>query len=487
MLFKTSFALLLASFLFSFLQMGVGAAPIYFKRSSGLVSVTLPLRRIQQTRNVHPLIYLQQNINHAIRRWARLTGRSTPSDAELIQNLHRRILSVEAGEGLFKRYNRMGVPSRKKLGANSAKSTNLVAEIMPQNLATGGNPDNVNQAHTPTNPNSLGLDIEGNDVAYLATIQIGSPPRDFLLLMDSGSADLWVGGENCVSEAGGGCGNHNFLGSQSSSSFQDSQRTFNVTYGTGSVAGTVVTDNLSMGNFTLPGHKFGVTDQESVEFSDNSVPFDGIMGLAGSALSQEKTLTPVEALAKAGMIQEAITSFKISRLADGKNDGEITFGALDDTKFDSGTLVTLDNLSKEGFWEAAMDAVSVNGQDAGLQGRSSILDTGTTLIVAPSEDAAAVHSLIPGAKYIGQGGFTVPCTTNVSLALTFGRTQFAIDPRDIAFQPVDPNNPNGDCASGITAGNIGGATEWLVGDVFLRNAYFSTNVNRNQLSLAKLV
>lgn len=40
----------------------------------------------------------------------------------------------------------------------------------------------------------------------IGTIQIGTPPCDYHLLMDSGSADLWVGGEGCQSDAGpGGC------------------------------------------------------------------------------------------------------------------------------------------------------------------------------------------------------------------------------------------------------------------------------------------
>jgi len=43
------------------------------------------------------------------------------------------------------------------------------------------------------------------DIGYLATVQIGTPPRDFLILMDSGSADLWVGSEDCASQVGGGC------------------------------------------------------------------------------------------------------------------------------------------------------------------------------------------------------------------------------------------------------------------------------------------
>ena len=44
------------------------------------------------------------------------------------------------------------------------------------------------------------------------------------------------------------------------------------------------------------------------------------------ALSEQKTPTPIEALAKEGLVSEAITSYKISRLADNQNDGEITFG-----------------------------------------------------------------------------------------------------------------------------------------------------------------
>lgn len=38
--------------------------------------------------------------------------------------------------------------------------------------------------------------------------------------------------------------------------------------------------------------------------------------------------------------------------------------------------MAVDNVSKLGFWEANMDAVAVDGTDAGLQGRTAILDTG---------------------------------------------------------------------------------------------------------------
>lgn len=184
------------------------------------------------------------------------------------------------------------------------------------------------------------------------------------------------------------------------------------------------------------------------------------MGLAQSTLSNQGVLTPVEALAKNGLISEAITSYKISRVSDGLNDGEITFGALDQTKFDPNTLVTFQNVNPQGFWEGAF-TLSVDGQDPGLGGRTGILDTGTTLLMAPAKDAAAIHAAIPGSQSDGQGGFTIPCTTNSSVSLKFAGQDFAIEPVDLLFAPVDPNNLQGDCISSISSGNIGGPTQLL--------------------------
>ncbi|CAE6447800.1 unnamed protein product [Rhizoctonia solani] len=343
----------------------------------------------------------------------------------------------------------------------------------------------VTNSTTPTTANSVALDNEANDIGYLATVQIGTPPRNFRLLMDSGSADMWVGGEACQSQAGGACGNHTFLGAKSSSSFKSAGRTFKVTYGTGQVAGDVITDDVVIAGLKLPAHTFGAATVESVEFSSNDTPFDGLVGLAKSTLSNQKVDTPPESLAKAGLIQSAITSYKIPRLADGKNDGEITFGGLDETKIDTASVTTMANVNANGFWEVPFTA-SVGGKDLGLTGRTAILDTGTSLIIAPTADAQALHAQIPGAKSDGQGGFTIPCTTEAQVAFTMGGKSFSIDPRDLLFVPVNQNNLQGDCVSGIMSGQIGGPQEWLVGDVFLKNVYFSHDVGKNAITLANL-
>jgi hypothetical protein len=344
----------------------------------------------------------------------------------------------------------------------------------------------LTNATAPTAANSIGLQDEANDVGYIATLQLGTPPRDFNMLMDSGSADMWVGGEACKSQQGGGCGNHTFLGAQSSSSFKSLGKTFQVTYGTGQVKGDIITDNIVVAGLKLAAHTFGVATEESVDFSSNDTPFDGLVGLARSKLSNQAVPTPPESLAKAGLIQSAITSYKISRLADGKNDGEITFGGIDQTKIDPSTLTTIANVNELGFWEVPF-SLSVGGKDLGLSGRTAILDTGTSLIVAPPADALALHKQIPGAKADGNGGFTIPCTTNAQVSFKMGTQDFLIDPRDLLFVPVDQNNLQGDCVSGIMSGQISGPQEWLVGDVFLKNAYFSHDVSKNAITLAKLV
>ena len=232
-----------------------------------------------------------------------------------------------------------------------------------------------------------------------------------------------------------------------------------IQYLTGFVQGHIVSDDINITGLALNNHVIGLILFESSDFP--KLKFDGVMGFARSSLSTiPGVLTPVESLAKQGSIKEAITSYKIPRLSDGLNDGEITFGGLDQSKFDPKTLVTISNINQQGYWEAGF-TVSVNGKDLGLEGRTGILDTGTTLLIVPEADAKTIHAEIPGAKSDGQSGYLVPCTTTAVVSLTFGGQQFDINPLDLVYFPVDQNNLKGDCYSGITPGTFGTATQWL--------------------------
>ncbi|RDX46835.1 hypothetical protein OH76DRAFT_1528090 [Lentinus brumalis] len=126
-----------------------------------------------------------------------------------------------------------------------------------------------------------------------------------------------------------------------------------------------------------------------------------------------------------------------------------------------------------------MDAVTAD-KDLVLTGRSAMLATSTTLIVAASVDAAAIHAVIRGTQSDRNGGFVIPCDTTTSVVLSFGGAPFAIDPSDLH------NNIGMNCVSGISSGHIVDDS-WTVGHVFLKNAYFSTDITKNTSSIAQPV
>lgn len=172
---------------------------------------------------------------------------------------------------------------------------------------------------------------------------------------------------------------------------------------------------------------------------------------------------------------------------------------LDESKFDPTTLVTL-NSTIGGFWVAKLDGVTVNGVHITIESTQSIMDTGTTLLAVPMNDAAAIHHKIPGAIWQQDFGYyTVPCGTNASVALTFGGKEFAINPEDLAF--ASGGRTTGDCRSGIDAftqdkflvsimvacSPACAHYSLKVGDTFLKSVYFSTNVDENTITLAKAI
>ena len=208
-------------------------------------------------------------------------------------------------------------------------------------------------------------------------------------------------------------------------------------------------------------HKFGVAHFETKVFSDNSTTLDGILGTGKSSLSEQGGLTPVECLVKEGLISEAITSYKISRFSDGLNDGQVTFGGLDKSKFDTSTLVTFKNINDRGYWEGPFN-ISVGGKDIGLQNRTAVFDTGTAMIIAPDDDVRTLHAAIPGARTNRLGDYTIPCNNTAVVSLTFGGRAFDINPIDLLFLPVDTNNLKGMCYSTISSALVfGGPNQWL--------------------------
>ena len=482
-------------------------------RSPGL---KLPLTHASdyERRRAEPEVALQQHINLARRRLAEVRGDALPSSEELEAAVLKRRSDAD-NEGSHSAQSMMGDAAsllsdtfgRAKNATNSFGSMTVMRRTPWATSSVGSGNEtelmerdgggvqaikNAAQQHTntpaqnPTAEHSSGLSIEANDVGYYFTIHVGSKNTAFKMLVDSGSADTWITGQNC-----NGCSG-NKLSSSSSGSLKTQQGNYKISYGTGSVSATKATDTLTIAGLKLKNYEFGLASQVSSQFSGNNIPFDGLMGLGGSSLSILKVDTPIDALYNQKAVNQPIVGYHLGRTADGSgnNHGSVTFGAVDDSVID-GNLMELDTASKNGYWEVSLDDVKIDGKSViggskrrrGNNLHMATFDTGTSLIIAPKAQAEAIHKSIPGASSDGQGGYQIPCNTQKTLSFTFNGQPFNVNSQDLIF---GPSKSGDNCISAVSSGNAQGDSAWLLGAAFLKNVYFATNSKTNQVGLGKL-
>ncbi|CAN8103757.1 unnamed protein product [Discula destructiva] len=207
---------------------------------------------------------------------------------------------------------------------------------------------------------------------------------------------------------------------------------------------------------------FGVANVTSDDFSHFA--FDGILGLSMASGSTDNFLA---SLKKDKALTSNVFGVVLNRNSDGcANDGQLTFGATDASRYTGDIAYTAVNSDAGGDWAIAMDNVAYNGTKAGVTGRLAYIDTGTTYAFAPSADVAALHKLVPGAASSDGVMYTAPCDSNQSIVVTFSGVSYEISVKDWLSAP----STSGVCTSNIYGREVV-AGAWLLGDVFLKNVY----------------
>lgn len=306
-------------------------------------------------------------------------------------------------------------------------------------------------------PNAMSIDQDGNDYTYFCTMELGSKGQKMYMLIDSGSANTWVMGSNCKSNA---CQLHNTYGEEDSATLQTTTQSWSMTYGTGQVEGVVVTDTVRLANYTV-NMGFGLATTASDDF--NNYPMDGILGLGQPSSDALGTPTIMQVLDDQAKLPTNIVGIHLQRGSDGLKDGQITFGSVDSSKF-SGKLAYSKTVNDQS-WKIVADDAGVDGNDVGFSGKSAIIDTGTSYVLMPPTDAAALHALIPKSSHNGEV-YVVPCDTSSDLYFTFSGTKYSVSPKDYV------GRQSGDaCQSNIIGHQAFGPDDWILGDVFLKNVY----------------
>ncbi|MDK2413682.1 pepsin-like aspartyl protease, partial [Aphanizomenon sp. 202] len=80
--------------------------------------------------------------------------------------------------------------------------------------------------------------------------------------------------------------------------------------------------------------------------------------------------------------------------------GELALGGWDENYF-VGDLTWV-NVTRVGFWEVEMNGVKYGGDPAGCVGGCvAVVDTGTSLNTAPTEEAAAINHMMGAIHILG--------------------------------------------------------------------------------------
>jgi Eukaryotic aspartyl protease len=297
---------------------------------------------------------------------------------------------------------------------------------------------------------------------YYGEITIGEPPQPFRVVFDTGSADLWVIAEECITETS--CHNHRRFISNLSKTLVHSDNSFQIQYGSGAVAGEIGYDTVTLSGMQLRNQTFAVASTVSEQFA--SVPFDGILGLGFSSISTSGEQTPIQNMIANNLLDEPL--FAIYATEKG---GEIDFGAIDQSRLKGGDVLYSPVIEK-GYWTIEMDQFGVNNETVG-DNRRVVVDTGTSLIVAPVADATAIHELIPGAVAIGDSTYTVPCSfknSDMEIRFMVSGTILKLKASEFILRPIDTKKVM--CQSGISALDFDqDVPTWVFGDVFFRKYY----------------
>lgn len=310
------------------------------------------------------------------------------------------------------------------------------------------------------------------DSGFYGSVAIGTPPVSYNVILDTGSADLWVASSSCQA----GCGGVATFNAGASSTFSDTNTSFRITYGSGDASGTLGSDTVQMAGFSVSNQIFALCD-----VFDNVVddPVSGILGLAFQTISASGATPFWETLVKNGAWDSPVMSFQLSRYIDDQNADSLEPGGTFTMGFVNTSLFTGDidyndvPANNVGFWMQTISSVISQGKSITLGTGADILaaiDTGTTNVGGPPQYIAEIYAQIPGSAH-GTGNYenyyTYPCSTTVNVTMAFGGRSWAVS--NANFQLTKLNNNL--CLGAFFQLTTGSSPSWIIGDTFLKNVY----------------
>jgi len=319
------------------------------------------------------------------------------------------------------------------------------------------------------------------DAQYYGPITIGTPAQDFNVVFDTGSSNLWVPSASC-SILNIACKRHNQYDSSKSSTFVKNGTAFAIRYGSGSLSGITSEDTVTVGTAVAKGQLFAEAMKEP-GMAFVMAKFDGIMGMAFPKISVNGMRPVFQTLFAEGSVKQNLFSFYLNRDTSGSIGGVLDLGGIDADHY-TGDIKYHDVVSAT-YWTLYMDSVAYDGKDTGTCGGKcpTIIDSGTSLIAAPTAAADKINSDI-GATKVANGEYSVDCSKIDSMkdiTFTLNGESYALSGKDYILKETVMGQTS--CISGFMGMDINNGM-WILGDVFMGRYFTVFDVGSKRVGFA---
>jgi len=324
-----------------------------------------------------------------------------------------------------------------------------------------------------------------NNAEYISNITLGG--QTISVMLDTGSSDLWVTGNNIQAT--------------------DTGKSVTLSYAVGQAKGDIYTATLQFDNYTVNNQAFLlVTDTSSFSTNIHVQGYDGLIGLgpnSGSVIRNKVDSNAGDAVLNRIFEQNLTTQNFISFLLDRSGDSTDKFtGQLTISEFVPGyeNISSQPKLSVEmvaglidenQHWQILADKDNgVVGPDGNVIQISSIvpkapdgtlvavIDSGFTFPQVPRDMADAIYGRVQGAVYdTTLQIWTLPCDQLLNISFNFGGVNFPIHPLDTVNNDFNYKDGSGKpaCIGAFqpitSAFSLLGTYDMILGMGFLRNTY----------------
>jgi hypothetical protein len=300
------------------------------------------------------------------------------------------------------------------------------------------------------------------DFEYIGNITIGTPGQSFAVILDTGSANLWVPDKTCRT-----CRGKSMFDQTKSSSYVTNGQQWSIQYGTGSAQGFLGQDTVSFGaagtqQLAVPKTVFGQATSIDQDLQQDVA--DGILGLAFQTLAVDNVVPPLVNAINQGLLDNPYFTVYLQEkgASDNVPGGFFTYGGMD-TK-DCGALIAWQPLSSATYFQFRMASIGV-GSYSSKTGWDVISDTGTSFLGGPQTITDALAKQVQATYDDFYGAYFIDCNaTPGPLMITIGSNQYTLTEKQMIVSAG-----NGQCYWAAFPFDFGGfGPSWILGDPFIR-------------------